>query len=169
MPPTPSSSLLGALSVSYPLHCFLHIPSNTRVSVPPPKTLLIASSSRPSSPLSASHFPSRFSDARDDTELDTPPLLPYSKPLLSMPASTLGANPVKPPTGRVPGGAMSTKSLPVRRAGGPIKKPGMNGAVKSAGGAVNGVAPHLSPYEIMAGRIANRVAEMAESYTLVER
>ena len=34
---------------------------------------------------------------------------------------------------------------------------------------MNGAAQHLSPYEIMAGRIANRVAEMAESYTFVER
>ncbi|KAF2753638.1 hypothetical protein EJ05DRAFT_166652 [Pseudovirgaria hyperparasitica] len=34
-------------------------------------------------------------------------------------------------------------------------------------GAVNGHIP--SPYEIMAGRIANRVAEMAENMTFVER
>lgn len=33
--------------------------------------------------------------------------------------------------------------------------------------AANGHVP--SPYEIMAGRIANRVAEMAENMTFVER
>ena len=39
---------------------------------------------------------------------------------------------------------------------------------KAVNGATNGVA-HSSPYEIMASRIANRVAEMAENYTFVER
>jgi hypothetical protein len=39
---------------------------------------------------------------------------------------------------------------------------------KAANGATNG-AHHASPYEIMASRIANRVAEMAENYTFTER
>ncbi|KAF2008447.1 hypothetical protein BU24DRAFT_403039 [Aaosphaeria arxii CBS 175.79] len=46
------------------------------------------------------------------------------------------------------------------------------GAAKSSSKAVNGAtngAVHHSPYEIMASRIANRVAEMAENYTFVER
>jgi hypothetical protein len=36
-------------------------------------------------------------------------------------------------------------------------------------GAANGVQQHASPYTIMASRIANRVAEMAENMTFVER
>ena len=39
-------------------------------------------------------------------------------------------------------------------------------------GAANGVqapAPQPSPYGIMASRIANRVAEMAENITFIER
>ncbi|KAF2205043.1 hypothetical protein GQ43DRAFT_477703 [Delitschia confertaspora ATCC 74209] len=40
---------------------------------------------------------------------------------------------------------------------------------KERSGAVNGVQHHPSPYEIMASRLANRVAEMAENYTIVER
>ncbi|OCL13242.1 hypothetical protein AOQ84DRAFT_332973 [Glonium stellatum] len=47
------------------------------------------------------------------------------------------------------------------------KKPTMNGV---ANGMPNGVSSHIpSPYEIMASRIANRVAEMAENITFVER
>ena len=47
------------------------------------------------------------------------------------------------------------------------KAPGLGGTT----GAVNGVASQAVPsaYEIMAGRIANRVAEMAENITFVER
>lgn len=42
------------------------------------------------------------------------------------------------------------------------KKPSMNGA--------SSIPQHIpSPYEVMAGRIANRVAEMAENMTFVER
>lgn len=51
------------------------------------------------------------------------------------------------------------------------KKTGAAAASKSSkgvNGATNGAA-HASPYEIMASRIANRVAEMAENYTFVER
>ncbi|KAH7115322.1 hypothetical protein B0J11DRAFT_540317 [Dendryphion nanum] len=42
---------------------------------------------------------------------------------------------------------------------------------KSPNGAVNGAASHgpVSPYEIMAGRIMNRVGELAENITFVER
>lgn len=36
-------------------------------------------------------------------------------------------------------------------------------------GAANGAQQHASPYTIMASRIANRVAEMAENMTFVER
>lgn len=36
-------------------------------------------------------------------------------------------------------------------------------------GAANGAVQHASPYTIMASRIANRVAEMAENMTFVER
>lgn len=39
----------------------------------------------------------------------------------------------------------------------------------AANGASNGYQPHPSPYGIMASRIANRVAEMAENITFVER
>lgn len=38
----------------------------------------------------------------------------------------------------------------------------------TANGAANGIQ-HASPYTIMASRIANRVAEMAENMTFVER
>lgn len=52
------------------------------------------------------------------------------------------------------------------------KKPANTAAKKAQGatnGAVNGVQQHASPYTIMASRIANRVAEMAENMTFVER
>ncbi|KAJ4383207.1 hypothetical protein N0V86_001251 [Didymella sp. IMI 355093] len=39
----------------------------------------------------------------------------------------------------------------------------------TANGAANGLQQHASPYTIMASRIANRVAEMAENMTFVER
>ncbi|KAJ4334791.1 hypothetical protein N0V87_006595 [Didymella glomerata] len=39
----------------------------------------------------------------------------------------------------------------------------------TANGAANGAMQHASPYTIMASRIANRVAEMAENMTFVER
>ncbi|KAF2097323.1 hypothetical protein NA57DRAFT_77576 [Rhizodiscina lignyota] len=74
------------------------------------------------------------------------------------------------PIGKV-NGAQSTRSAPVGKAGAHIKRGSVNGAVKSASGAAQAAANgvHLSPYEIMASRIANRVAEMAESITFVER
>lgn len=43
------------------------------------------------------------------------------------------------------------------------KKPQTNGAVNGAS------QSQMSPYTIMASRIANRVAEMAENMTFVER
>ncbi|KAI9660324.1 MAG: hypothetical protein M1821_009674 [Bathelium mastoideum] len=49
---------------------------------------------------------------------------------------------------------------------------GLNGVAGQATGAVGQAAQNLpipSAYEIMAGRIANRVAEMAENITFVER
>jgi len=46
------------------------------------------------------------------------------------------------------------------------KAPQTNGAVQN-GASQNGA--HPSPYGIMASRIANRVAEMAENITFVER
>ncbi|OAL52096.1 hypothetical protein IQ07DRAFT_402828 [Pyrenochaeta sp. DS3sAY3a] len=51
------------------------------------------------------------------------------------------------------------------------KKPASAVAKKAqTNGAVNGVSPpQMSPYTIMASRIANRVAEMAENMTFVER
>lgn len=80
----------------------------------------------------------------------------------------------KAPAGRP---AMSTKSAPVlKKSSAAIKRPPVNGVKSTAtgaagkgAGAVNGATQHLSPYEIMASRIANRVAEMAETLTFVER
>ncbi|KAF2876601.1 hypothetical protein BDV95DRAFT_561172 [Massariosphaeria phaeospora] len=49
------------------------------------------------------------------------------------------------------------------------KKPTAAGkSVKATNGATNG-ASHATPYEIMASRIANRIGEMAENITFVER
>jgi hypothetical protein len=62
---------------------------------------------------------------------------------------------------------MATALPQTKKAAGQLRK--TKGAAGAAGGAVNGVAHHASPYEIMAGRIANRVAEMAENITFVER
>lgn len=44
-----------------------------------------------------------------------------------------------------------------------------NKTQSTANGAANGLQQHASPYTIMASRIANRVAEMAENMTFVER
>ncbi|KAF1949272.1 hypothetical protein CC80DRAFT_497588 [Byssothecium circinans] len=57
----------------------------------------------------------------------------------------------------------TTSKAPASR----TKKPAARPQQKSANGAVNGA--HPSPYGIMASRIANRVAEMAENMTFVER
>jgi hypothetical protein len=74
--------------------------------------------------------------------------------------------------------AASVASAPVNRttnrtAASRSKKPAGNASKKSApstNGAMNGAQPNnMSPYTIMASRIANRVAEMAENITFVER
>lgn len=73
--------------------------------------------------------------------------------------------------------AASVASAPVNRtvnrtAASRTKKPAQT-ATKKAQSATNGVAngatANMSPYTIMASRIANRVAEMAENITFVER
>ena len=51
----------------------------------------------------------------------------------------------------------------------PRKAASTVGAKNAANGATNGAVQHASPYTIMASRIANRVAEMAENMTFVER
>jgi F420-dependent methylenetetrahydromethanopterin dehydrogenase len=68
--------------------------------------------------------------------------------------------------------AASVASAPVHRtsnktAASRTKKPAAKNA-QAVNGAANG-AGYASPYGIMASRIANRVAEMAENYTFVER
>ncbi|KAH7390629.1 hypothetical protein BKA66DRAFT_459418 [Pyrenochaeta sp. MPI-SDFR-AT-0127] len=70
----------------------------------------------------------------------------------------------------------SVASAPVNRtvnrtAASRTKKPASSVAKKpQTNGAVNGASqPQMSPYTIMASRIANRVAEMAENMTFVER
>ncbi|KAK7187433.1 hypothetical protein DPSP01_002551 [Paraphaeosphaeria sporulosa] len=73
--------------------------------------------------------------------------------------------------------AASVASAPVNRttnrtAASRTKKPAGAAAKKTqsaANGAANGVHQATSPYTIMASRIANRVAEMAENMTFVER
>ncbi|KAF1990053.1 hypothetical protein K402DRAFT_390370 [Aulographum hederae CBS 113979] len=53
-----------------------------------------------------------------------------------------------------------------------IKKRPQSMAASAPGtmnGAVNGAMAHLSPYEIMASRIMNRVGEMAENLTFAEK
>ncbi|KAF2274777.1 uncharacterized protein EI97DRAFT_88715 [Westerdykella ornata] len=50
------------------------------------------------------------------------------------------------------------------------KAAGTKAPAKAVNDVTNGaVQPHASPYEIMASRIANRVAELAENITFVER
>jgi hypothetical protein len=69
----------------------------------------------------------------------------------------------------------SVASAPVNRtsaksaASRPRKAASTVGAKNAANGATNGAVQHASPYTIMASRIANRVAEMAENMTFVER
>lgn len=69
----------------------------------------------------------------------------------------------------------SVASAPVNRtsaksaASRPRKAASTVGAKNTANGATNGAVQHASPYTIMASRIANRVAEMAENMTFVER
>ena len=70
-----------------------------------------------------------------------------------MPASVASA-----PVNRTANRTTASRKKPV------AKKPQANGA---ANGAVS--QPQMSPYTIMASRIANRVAEMAENMTFVER
>jgi hypothetical protein len=73
--------------------------------------------------------------------------------------------------------AASVASAPVKRsankatASRAAKKPSANVNKKhQTNGATNGASQsQMSPYTIMASRIANRVAEMAENITFVER
>lgn len=74
-----------------------------------------------------------------------------------MPAASIASAPVNRTVSKTPA---SRAKKPVGAA---------NKATKQMNGAANGAAAHLSPYEIMASRIANRVAEMAENITFVER
>lgn len=74
-----------------------------------------------------------------------------------MPASVASA-----PVRHTPNKTTATRN--VKKAGtAATKKPQTNGAVNGAS------HPQMSPYTIMASRIANRVAEMAENMTFVER
>lgn len=61
----------------------------------------------------------------------------------------------------------TTSRTPASRA----KKTSTNTAKKAPNGVANGAAlsPPVSPYGIMAGRIMNRVGELAENITFVER
>jgi len=77
-----------------------------------------------------------------------------------MPASVASA-PVNRSTNR------AVASRPKKTATAATKK--TQSAANGANGAVNGAHPNMSPYTIMASRIANRVAEMAENITFVER
>jgi hypothetical protein len=79
-----------------------------------------------------------------------------------MPAASVASAPVK----RSPN--KTTASRNVKKAGTNVSnKAQTNGAVN---GAANGAShAQMSPYTIMASRIANRVAEMAENMTFVER
>jgi hypothetical protein len=75
-----------------------------------------------------------------------------------MPAASVASAPVNRTTNRT---AASRTKKPTPTA---TKK-----AQPATNGAVNGGHPNMSPYTIMASRIANRVAEMAENITFVER
>ena len=75
-----------------------------------------------------------------------------------MPAASVASAPVNRTTNRAP--ASRTK-----KATGTVTKK----AAPATNGAPNGANPNMSPYTIMASRIANRVAEMAENITFVER
>jgi hypothetical protein len=74
-----------------------------------------------------------------------------------MPAASVASAPVK----------RTSQKTPASR----TKKPTPAKSTKSVNGAANGAVngAHPSPYGIMASRIANRVAEMAENYTFIER
>lgn len=75
-----------------------------------------------------------------------------------MPAASVASAPVKRTANKTTASRNATKK-PTAAA----KKPQTNGAT-------NGVSQsQMSPYTIMASRIANRVAEMAENMTFVER
>ncbi|KAH3969364.1 hypothetical protein HBH64_190300 [Parastagonospora nodorum] len=75
-----------------------------------------------------------------------------------MPAASVASAPVNRTTNRA--AASRTK----KATGTATKK-----AQPTSNGAPNGANPNMSPYTIMASRIANRVAEMAENITFVER
>jgi hypothetical protein len=67
-------------------------------------------------------------------------------------AASVAGGPARQPAARAPGKAMSVTAAAAR--GTPPVPTAANG---------------VSPFEIMAARIANRVAEMAENVTFVER
>lgn len=72
-----------------------------------------------------------------------------------MPAASVASAPVRRT-------ANKTTASRTKKAAPTTQAPQTNGAVKEA-------QPQMSPYTIMASRIANRVAEMAENMTFVER
>ncbi|KAI8938926.1 hypothetical protein NX059_004781 [Plenodomus lindquistii] len=74
-----------------------------------------------------------------------------------MPAASVASAPTKRTTNK------TTASRTKKPAASTPQKPETNGAVREA------AKPQMSPYTIMASRIANRVAEMAETMTFVER
>jgi hypothetical protein len=76
-----------------------------------------------------------------------------------MPAASVASAPVKRTSQKTPASRAAKKPSPAKST-----KAVTNGASKEA---TNGA--HPSPYGIMASRIANRVAEMAENYTFIER
>ncbi|KAF2108417.1 hypothetical protein BDV96DRAFT_605780 [Lophiotrema nucula] len=73
-----------------------------------------------------------------------------------MPAASVASAPVN----------RTARKTPASRA---KPKPSVKKAQSVANGAVNGAAQHASPYEIMLGRVMNRVGEMAENISFVER
>jgi hypothetical protein len=75
-----------------------------------------------------------------------------------MPAASVASAPVNRTTNR------ASVSRTKKPAGAAAKK-----TQNATNGAANGAHQATSPYTIMASRIANRVAEMAENMTFVER
>jgi hypothetical protein len=75
-----------------------------------------------------------------------------------MPAASVASAPVKRSANKTTASRSAKKSTASAN-----KKPQTNGASNGAS------QSQMSPYTIMASRIANRVAEMAENMTFVER
>ncbi|KAK3057715.1 hypothetical protein LTS18_011504, partial [Coniosporium uncinatum] len=61
------------------------------------------------------------------------------------------------------------RKLPAKKAPGRPSAPSSSNAMNGINGAMNGAMSNLSPYQIMASRIMNRVGEMAENITFAEK